>query len=173
MNFFSALPAAPSYCSKHRVASQGWNYPVPRGEETMDGEFIADLSIQLPYHAPPEGFRMSSDSSSDADSSMTSSTTTEERNNSMDRNRNMVHPTSNSAESNANFKHLTTFNNNLNNQLMLNEHHQHALKLMKKPPRAPHSTPVHRPRINPDNEVKLLKPSLKCLHILLFNFSRN
>lgn len=159
--FVSALPTAPSYCSKHRVASQGWNYPVPRGEDTMDREFIADLSMQLPYHAPPEGFRMSSDSSSDADSSMTSSTTTEERNNSMDRNRNMVHPTS---ESNANFKHLTTFNNNLNNQLMLNEHHQHALKLMKKPPRAPHSTPVHRPRINADNEVK------KVLFFSLFFF---
>ena len=49
----------------------------------MDREFTADLSIQLPYHAPPEGFRMSSDSSSDADSSMTSSTTTDERNNSI------------------------------------------------------------------------------------------
>ena len=83
---FSALPLAPSYCSKHRVTSQGWNYPVPRREDTMDREFTADLSIQLPYHAPPEGFRMSSDSSSDADSSMTSSTTTDERNNSIGKN---------------------------------------------------------------------------------------
>ena len=60
--FIAALPLAPSYCSKHRVTSQGWNYPVPRGEDTMDREFTADLSIQLPYHVPPEGFRMSSDS---------------------------------------------------------------------------------------------------------------
>ena len=65
---FSALALAPSYCSKHRVTSQGWNYPAPRGEDTMDREFTADLSSQLPYHPPPEGFRMSSDSSSDADS---------------------------------------------------------------------------------------------------------
>ena len=79
----AALAIAPSYCSKHRMTSQGWNYPAPRGEEAMEREFTADLSTQLPYHPPPEGFRMSSDSSSDADSSMTSSTTTDERTNSI------------------------------------------------------------------------------------------
>lgn len=142
LNFLLPVASsAPPYCSKHRVTSQGWNYPVPRGEDTMEREFMADLSIQLPYHAPPEGFRMSaSDSSSDADSSMTSSSTTEDqRNNSIDRNRNI---TNSGLESNANFaavKQLTTFNNNLNNQLLNHNH-----KLLKKPPRAPNSTPVHR-----------------------------
>ena len=88
---------------------------------------------------------MSSDSSSDADSSMTSSTTTEERNNSIDRNRNitsingLMHH-----NANANVKQLTTFNNNLNNQIMSNEVGG-TFKLLKKPPPVPHSTPIHRP----------------------------
>ena len=79
-------------------------------------------------------------SSSDADSSMTSSTTTDDRNNSIDRNRNIT------LESNANFavKQLTTFNNNLNNQLLTE--HANGFKLFKKPPRAPNSTPIHRPK---------------------------
>ena len=136
-----ALAIAPAYCSKHRVTSQGWNYPAPRGEDTMEREFTADLSTQLPYHPPPEGFRMSSDSSSDADSSMTSSTTTDERTNSIDRNRNIT----SAMESNANFnnavKQLTTFNNNLNNRI----NNLVPNGILKKPPRAPHSTPVHRP----------------------------
>ncbi len=108
---------------------------------------MADLAMHLPYHAPPEGFRMSSDSSSDADSSMTSSTTTgDERNNSMDRNRNTI---PSSLESNANFnasmvKQLTTFNNNLNNQL---RNGGDLNKLLKKPPRVPHSTPVHKAKL--------------------------
>ena len=149
-----ALAIAPAYCSKHRVTSQGWNYPAPRGEDTMEREFTADLSTQLPYHPPPEGFRMSSDSSSDADSSMTSSTTTDERTNSIDRNRNIT----SAMESNANFnnavKQLTTFNNNLNNRI----NNLVPNGILKKPPRAPHSTPVHRPtpKAPEPDEVRML-----------------
>jgi hypothetical protein len=55
----SALANAPPYCSKHRVTSQGWNYPAPssasRGEDAMEREFTADLSTQLVYQPPPEG----------------------------------------------------------------------------------------------------------------------
>ena len=49
-------------------------------------------------------------------------------------------------ESNANFaaKQLTTFNNNLNNQILTDQHN--GFKLFKKPPRAPNSTPIHRPK---------------------------
>jgi hypothetical protein len=100
------------------------------------------------------GFRISSDSSSDADSSMTSSTTTtEDRNNSIDRNRNITN-----LESNANFnvttttKQLSTFNNNLNNEIRT---HFVPNGILKKPPRVPNSTPVHRPV--PRNEVILFK----------------
>ena len=194
--FLSVLAStAPPYCSKHRVTSQGWNYPVPRsGEDTMEREFMADFNLPLPYHAPPEGFRfaifllrcneflinlaflrMSSDSSSDADSSMTSSTTTEERNNSIDRNRNitsingLMHH-----NANANVKQLTTFNNNLNNQIMSNEVGG-TFKLLKKPPPVPHSTPIHRPlRTTEDDqeEVKIKKKKkMKITQNVSFEFS--
>ena len=70
---------------------------------------------------------------------MTSSTTTDERSNSIDRNRNIT------LESNANFnnavKQLTTFNNNLNNRI----NNLVPNGILKKPPRVPNSTPVHRP----------------------------
>ena len=100
---------------------------------------------------------MSSDSSSDADSSMTSSTTTEERNNSIDRNRNITI----GLENNANFsttsvKQLTTFNNNLNNQIM-SENGGGSFKLLKKPPPVPHSTPIHRPlKVTEDHDEVIL-----------------
>jgi len=66
--------------------------------------------------------------------------------NSIDRNRNIT------LESNANFavKQLTTFNNNLNNQLLTE--HANGFKLFKKPPRAPNSTPVHRPKPKTEQE---------------------
>ena len=71
---------------------------------------------------------------------MTSSTTTDERSNSIDRNRNIT-----TLESNANFnnavKQLTTFNNNLNNRI----NNLVPNGILKKPPRVPNSTPVHRP----------------------------
>ena len=72
-----------------------------------------------------------------------STTTTEERNNSIDRNRNIT-----GLENNANFnavKQLTTFNNNLNNQIMSENGVGGTFKLLKKPPPVPHSTPIHRP----------------------------
>ena len=73
-NFLSAISgAAPNYFGNHHMTSQGWNYPAPTGQETMEREFTADFSTQLPYHPAPEVFRINqSDSSSDADSSMTS-----------------------------------------------------------------------------------------------------
>ena len=147
----------------------------------MEREFMADFNLPLPYHAPPEGFRfaifllrcneflinflaffrMSSDSSSDADSSMTSSTTTEERNNSIDRNRNIT----GGINANANVKQLTTFNNNLNNQIMSSHHHESTVggtfKLLKKPPPVPHSTPIHRPlKTTEDDQEEVRKPFL-------------
>ena len=119
---------------------------------------------------------MSSDSSSDADSSMTSSTTTEERNNSIDRNRNITI----GLENNANFsavKQLTTFNNNLNNQII--SENGGSFKLLKKPPPVPHSTPIHRPlKTHEDqDEVNFLKKfreidSLRTsVYLLHFDFS--
>ena len=157
----------------------------------MEREFMADFNLPLPYHAPPEGFRfaifllrcneflinflaffrMSSDSSSDADSSMTSSTTTEERNNSIDRNRNitsingLMHH-----NANANVKQLTTFNNNLNNQIMSENGVGGTFKLLKKPPPVPHSTPIHRPlkTTEDQDEVKGILIRHVGTHIYIF-----
>lgn len=75
--------SAPNYFGNHHMTSQGWNYPPPTGQETMEREFTADFSTQLPYHPAPENvFRLNnhSDSSSDADSSMTSNNSTNEWN---------------------------------------------------------------------------------------------
>ena len=153
--------AAPPYCSKHRVPGQGWNYPPIQGHvEEMEKEFSVDLGAHPPYHPAPEGFRLSSDSSSDADSSMTSSTTGGSSSTMaaapdlMDRNRNVtLEGNTNSGGFNSPIKHLSTFNNN--NNVNNNDNAKPMLNgILKRPPRPQISSfSPSRARENAETEV--------------------